>query len=164
MNKLLIGAALASLATPTLANENFTGFRVGATAGIQDIQNAEDFNTDEAVYGVDVGVDIALGDTVTFGVEAFSDNPLDTDRTIGVAARVGYAVSDRFLPFVRAGYTNYRIIEENGTDFTLDGLVVGAGLEYAISDNSYARVEYRYSDFEQNIGNHNALVGVGLRF
>jgi outer membrane immunogenic protein len=112
------------------------------------------------VYGVDVGVDVPLGDNFVLGAEAFSTNPFETERTIGAAARLGYAVSDNWLVYTRAGYTNYK-------DFTsrkLDGLTVGGGVEYALNSKMYAKVEYRYSDFEQNIGNHGALVGVGLRF
>tara|TARA_B100001146_G_C15978280_1_gene347230 strand:- start:59 stop:547 length:489 start_codon:yes stop_codon:yes gene_type:complete len=162
MRALAIAAAFGSLvvASPALAdtNDNFTGLRVGVTAGIDDVVNSPD--TTDVVYGVDAGVDFGVGDRVTMGVEAFSTNMFESERTIGAAARLGYAVNEDLLVFTRAGYANY----ENVFNQNLDGLTVGGGLEYSISDMTYAKVEYRYSDFENNVGNHGALVGIGLRF
>ena len=159
MKYAILGALGLALAAPAAAqNDNFTGVRIGATAGVDDVTGVRD--TTDVVYGADIGVDFPVGDRVTLGVEGFSTNFFEDERTIGAAARMGYAVTDNVLPFVRVGYTNYQDVFSR----ELDGLVVGGGLEYSISDNSYARVEYRYSDFEQNIGNHGALVGIGLRF
>lgn len=162
MKILAIAAAvsMAAIATPAYAdtNDNFTGLRVGATAGIDDVVNSPDAN--DIVYGVDAGVDFPVGDRVTVGVEGFSTNPFEHTRTIGAAARVGYAVTDNTLAFARAGYSNYQDVFSR----ELDGLTVGGGLEFSISDSAYIKAEYRYSDFEQDVGNHGALVGIGLRF
>ena len=155
---LILAAAL--VATPAMAdtNDNFTGVRIGATAGVDDVTNSPDRN--DVVYGVDAGVDLPVGDRLTVGAEAFSTNPFETTRTIGAAARLGYAVTEDALIFARAGYSNYQDVFNQ----ELDGLTVGGGVEFSISEMTYAKVEYRYSDFEQNVGNHGALVGVGLRF
>lgn len=162
MSKILIAAGLAAamIATPAVAqdNEAFTGFRLGATAGADDVTGVQD--TTDVVYGGDVGVDIPVGDQMTFGVEAFSTNPFEDERTIGAAARIGYALNDTTLAFARAGYANYQDVFSR----ELDGMTVGGGLEFAASDNVYAKVEYRYSDFEAGVGNHGALAGVGVRF
>ena len=157
---LVAALGLATAASPAYAdaNDNFTGPRIGVTAGIDDVTNSPDRN--DVVYGVDAGVDFPVGDRVTLGVEAFSTNMFEETRTIGASARMGYAVSDNALLFARAGYANYQDVFSR----ELDGLTVGGGVEFAINQNLYTKVEYRYSDFESNVGNHGALVGLGLRF
>jgi outer membrane immunogenic protein len=67
--------------------------------------------------------------------------------------RAGYAF-DRFLPFVTGGLaiakysgaTNFLGTTGEVSD-TRVGWTVGAGLEYAMTDNLIARVEYRFSDY-----------------
>ncbi|MBZ9743312.1 MULTISPECIES: outer membrane protein [unclassified Mesorhizobium] len=71
--------------------------------------------------------------------------------------RAGYAF-DRFLPFVTGGLAIGKY--SAGTSLspflgsppseisdTMVGWTAGAGLEYAVTDNLIARVEYRYSDY-----------------
>ena len=148
------------MASPAYAdtNDNFVGPRIGATVGLDDVTNSPDAN--DVVYGFDAGIDAPVGDRVTVGVEAFSTNLFDDTRTIGAAGRLGYAVTEDALVFARAGYANYRDVFNQ----ELEGLTVGGGLEYMITDNVYTKVEYRYSDLDQNVGSHGALLGVGLRF
>lgn len=153
----VLAAALVAAPAAAQDNANFVGPRIGATAGYDDVTGQID--TTDIVYGVDGGFDIPVGDKLTVGLEAFTTNPFE-QATVGAAARVGYAMNKNALVFARAGYSNY----ENVFDRNLDGLTVGGGLELAISQGIYAKAEYRYSDFEQNVGNHGALVGVGLRF
>ena len=67
--------------------------------------------------------------------------------------RAGYAF-DRFLPFVTAGVA---FADYSGTsiapgfsgeiDESRVGWTVGAGLEYAFTDNLIGRIEYRYADY-----------------
>lgn len=157
LKKLLL-AVIAALATPVAAQAaDFTGPRIEATASVVDVRKARD--TSDINYGAVVGVDVAVADRVTFGVEASSDNPFDNDRTIGAAARLGYVVADNVLLFGKVGYDNYRNVGRN-----LDGLRVGGGVEFNVSDNAFVKLEGRYTDFEQNVGNAGALVGIGLRF
>ncbi|MBA1139153.1 outer membrane protein [Mesorhizobium neociceri] len=67
--------------------------------------------------------------------------------------RAGYAF-DRFLPFVTGGLaighysgaTNILGVSTENSD-NMVGWTAGAGLEYAVTDNLIARVEYRYSDY-----------------
>jgi outer membrane immunogenic protein len=162
MNKItmMIATAAALLATPAMAetNDNFDGFRIGATAGLDDVTGTVD--TNDVVYGVDVGYDFAVGDRLVLGLEGTVTNPLEDSRTIGAAVRAGVAVTDNFMPYVRAGWSNYRDVANRN----LDGLTVGAGAEYALGEDFYVKAEYRYSDFEAGVGNHGALVGVGIRF
>ena len=93
------------------------------------------------------------------------------------------------LIYGKGGYTNARYNIESSFDgdeyrakIDTDGFRIGAGAEYALSGNSFAKIEYRYSnysdaelDFErdnapdQDLGEidldrHQVMVGYGLRF
>lgn len=71
-----------------------------------------------------------------------------------VRLRVGYAM-DRFLPYITGGFAfgKYDYSPKWDKDGSLryssthTGWTVGAGLEYAVTDNLIARVEYRYADY-----------------
>lgn len=73
-----------------------------------------------------------------------------------VRARFGYAM-DRILPYVAAGvaFTNYDIaLWHVGSDdphfskkAALAGWTLGAGIEYAATNNLLVRAEYRYTDY-----------------
>lgn len=72
-----------------------------------------------------------------------------------VRARAGYAV-DRFLPYLAGGIAfgqvknSYGITVLNTTysdKETLAGWTIGAGLDYAATDNLILRFEYRYTDY-----------------
>jgi outer membrane immunogenic protein len=162
MLKTLISAvAAASLAaTPAVAqtNANFTGARVEVNAGFDDVRNAHEFN--DVTYGVAAGGDVGLGDRFTLGAQAEANNVFDNEgRELGGAVRLGYAITPNLLAYGRAGYSTVDLRHEN-----LNGLNVGGGLNLALSRNVYTNLEYRYSDFEHNVGSHGARVGVGLRF
>jgi outer membrane immunogenic protein len=154
-----LAATLAFAATPAMAdNSNFTGPRVGLVVGHDDVTGSLDAN--DVVYGVDTGVDFAVGKNFVLGVEGTVTNPFEDTRTFGVGARAGVAVTNNLMPFARVGWANYKDVFNN----TLNGVAVGGGLEWAPNSALYAKVEYRYSDFEQGVGNHGAFVGVGIRF
>lgn len=82
--------------------------------------------------------------------------------------RVGYAM-DRFMPYV-AGGVAYTKVETSGLNYltsanpaaptvqagsalgynasnTLTGWTIGAGVDYAVTDNVLVRLEYRYADY-----------------
>jgi outer membrane immunogenic protein len=67
--------------------------------------------------------------------------------------RVGYAM-DRFLPYIAGGvaFGRYEVtVNDNGTvernNSTMTGWTLGAGVEYAFTDDLIGRVEYRYTDY-----------------
>ncbi|MDQ0395660.1 outer membrane protein [Labrys monachus] len=78
------------------------------------------------------------------------------DWNADIRLRLGYAI-DRFLPYIAGGVafgdvkTSYEPTSpllfgvQNNTNRT--GWTIGAGLEYAVTDNITARIEYRYTDF-----------------
>ena len=193
MRKYLLAALLAGVvASPAAAQEAspFSGLRVEGLVGY-DRSDVEDEGTSGVLYGAQVGYDVQRGGAV-FGVETeITDSTVDecatgvevaTDelcaqfgRDLYVGGRVGAAVSPSILLYGKAGYTNGRVAVdyEDGTTATapdfevgrnLDGLRVGGGLEYAIGPNSYAKTEYRYSNYEQGFDRHQVVAGFGFRF
>ena len=89
--------------------------------------------------------------------------------------------------YAKGGYTNARldVTADNGTattdeNFQLDGWRVGAGVEKSLSSNTYAKLEYRYSNytkadfqfangavtdtFDVDTDRHQIVAGVGFRF
>lgn len=156
MKKVIIalGLMLASCtaATPALANQ-FGGVYGQGTVGYEDIRNR-----DGVTYGANAGVNVPVGDAIV-GVEATVDNVFDRDRELGASARVGYTFGNT-LVYGEAGYTNYR----DTFSRELDGLRLGGGLELNLSKNTFISAEYRYTDFEGNLGKHAGLIGLGLRF
>jgi len=77
----------------------------------------------------------------------------EIEWTGAVRARLGYAVG-RILPYVAAGVA-FAKVEDTITvagvpgfySDTYTGYTVGAGLEYAMTDNVILRGEYRFSDY-----------------
>lgn len=160
MKFIALAAAALVAATPAMAQDNagFTGVRVEATAGVNDIQNVRD--TNDVVYGFAIGADAPLGDKFTIGAEANTRNVFERNRQVGVQARLGYAVNRDNLVYGLAGYNSYRSFER----FDRDGFAVGAGVEHRISDQSFVKAEYRYSDFEGRAGDNAVTAGIGIRF
>lgn len=99
---------------------------------------------------------------------------IDTGFSGSVRGRVGYAM-DRALIFGAAGWTATNASVDGGgfdDDDTLHGWTVGAGLDYAFTDNVFGRVEYRYNDFGDgdlaganfDFDQHIVNVGIGVKF
>jgi outer membrane immunogenic protein len=127
--------------------------------------------------GVYIGYNYQMANNVVLGVEAdamfgdvegFGDGFQDdgTPATPGsgvqqdlnwngaVRLRAGYAV-DRFLPYIAGGVAFGDVdaeIFDTGVSVasfseTYVGWTIGAGVEYAFTDNMVGRFEYRYTDF-----------------
>lgn len=86
------------------------------------------------------------------GVEGYTH----LNWSVGVRGRIGYAI-DRLLPYVTIGVVGQNVkvgygwdTGGNSTTETLVGLTLGAGLEYAITSNVIARLDYRYASFDKN--------------
>ena len=157
MKKLIAIAALATaaLSTPAMASE-FAGPRLEVTAGADEVRNGVD-PTDIA-YGAALGYDLQFGKVVV-GAEATAANVFDR-ADLGAAARLGYTLNKNVLAYGRVGYTKL----ERSAAVKVDGLTVGGGLEVKLIGSTFAKAEYRYTDFDGNLGRHGGLVGFGLRF
>ena len=142
---------------------NFT-----SDAGIADV------GPDGWLGGIYVGYNYQMANNVVLGVDAdFAWTGADDSSTafVGLApvgrldtelqwegavrARLGYAI-DRFLPYVAGGvafghmegsaYDGSGVYQGSDSD-TGVGWTIGAGVEYAFTDNVLFRTEYRYTDF-----------------
>lgn len=156
MKKIIFAAAVALglSAAPAMARD-FSGPRFEITAGADDVTNGVD--PTDLTYGAALGYDLQFGKVVV-GAEATAANVFDR-ADLGAAARLGYVVNDNVLAYGRVGYTNLDLGRRS-----VDGLTVGGGLEVNVAGPVYGKVEYRYTDFNGNLGRHGGLVGVGVRF
>jgi outer membrane immunogenic protein len=159
---------------------SWTGFYAGANVGYgwgvvdTDIAGAPNYNTNGFGGGVHVGYNYDLGGFV-LGAEAdFSLSDMNYSEVFlgattslrvenygSVRARAGVAV-DRFLPYVTGGFAfgtgSFNLAVGGGTFTerqTHTGWTIGAGAEYAVTDNVILRAEYLYTD----LGTRNYLSG-----
>lgn len=132
---------------------------------------------DGFIGGVYGGYNFQFGNGVVAGIE--SDlllSGIGTDNVLGInggttdpsyrfgsdqkwnaslRARLGYGIG-RVLPFVTAGVAlaSYEHFETRVLPFsekeTYTGWTIGAGVDYAATDNLIVRFEYRHSDFGSN--------------
>ena len=129
--------------------------------------------TDQIVIGAEAGFSATVDDRIS-ATSAGRALTIDPRYSFDLSARAGYLVTDKALIYIRGGYANTRIrtifAAASGpvsTSDNLDGLQIGGGLEYAITDRISARAEYRYSDFGTKGGQydrHQTLVGVSYNF
>lgn len=166
--------------------------------------DGDDQSIEGVQYGVEAGYDIPVGGVV-LGLEAelsgstakvttdssdpnfFGYGRVKAGRDIYVGGRVGVPVGTGTLLYAKGGYTNARlnVTADNGTttldeNFQLDGWRVGAGVEKSIGSNTYAKLEYRYSNYTDadfqfangattdtfgvDTDRHQIVAGVGFRF
>lgn len=112
--------------------------------------------------------DFALGNVGVSGetIEyAGYESSTDIDWTGSVRARAGYAF-DRFLPYATGGIAFGRFSFEEraqdvgvrqNADVNISGWTIGAGAEYALTEDVTLRGEYRLTDYnEKDFTGHNA--------
>jgi len=183
----LFAATAASPAFAQTADTDLGGFRIEGLVGYE-TTDVEGDGTDGLNYGVGVGFDVQSGRTV-FGVEAEAmESEVDqcvanfpgtgdslcanAGRDLYVGGRAGAVIGTNSLVYAKAGYTNARFELEYdpaiGATTTakddLDGVRVGAGVQFGLGPNLYAKAEYRYSNYEQGFDKHQGVVGVGFKF
>jgi outer membrane immunogenic protein len=197
----LLAGTIATPAFAQDAASPFTGVRVEAVLGYDSVGFSGDDDVDDVggsdslegvTYGVGVGFDADFGGVV-IGAEAelsdsnadfdFDDGDvafgLDAGRDIYVGGRIGFAVGYNALIYGKAGYTNLKLnahasdgFEELAGSDEVDGYRLGAGAEFLFGRNTYAKAEYRYSNyggygedgFEVDLDRHQFVAGVGARF
>ncbi|GAA0317169.1 porin family protein [Sphingomonas oligophenolica] len=193
-NILLASAAMAAAAaaTPAFAQDStFTGPRIEANVGYDSV-HADDHvaatpnSIDAARLGIAAGYDVGIGKVVTIGVEggigwALGDGrsytsgattvTADTGRDIDVSLRVGARVAPRTLVYAKGGWANsefHGTVKTGATSVSArsdeDGWRIGLGVEQMLGEHVYAKAEYRYTDYGDDVTRHQALVGIGYRF
>lgn len=178
-----VPAAAQTAGTPN--DPTFTGPRIEAHLGYDRLgTNNATGNIDGVMYGVGAGYDYAIGGALV-GVEVNADfSNIDEDAragasTFGVKAkrdldagvRVGFVVGSRALVYGKVAYANSRfratLTDPTGTisaNDNLEGVRGGLGVEFALGTNTYAKAEYRYTNYEQGVDRNQVLAGVGFRF
>ena len=170
-----------------------------------DVNEDNDQSIDGVTYGGAIGYDFNLGGVVlglegeytdsSANVEIDGGDPenfglgdVNAGRDLYVGVRAGVLASPDLLLYAKGGYTNARYNlngsfdgEEYRAKVDTDGFRIGAGAEYALSGNTYAKLEYRYSnysdaeiDYEGDLADvdlgeidtdrHQVMLGVGYRF
>lgn len=177
-------AVLAAAAAPAAAE----GFRAEIHGG-WDHARANGSGESGIVYGIGAGYDFAIAPKVELGLDLSADLSsvdecessvilvndvacIDAKRDLAAAVRLGYKVSDRGTLYALAGYSNARFRFNyttpagvtTGDSRNLDGFRLGAGYQHDLGENMYAKVEYRYSNYEADVTRHQALMGVGVKF
>lgn len=147
-------------------NENFDGGIIGAFAGYN-----YQFDNSNIVAGIEGDIGYIWNKNDAQGIAQAG-----TDVNGAVRARIGYAM-DRALIYGAAGWTaasGYTYIPGVTTKDSemLNGYTVGAGVDYAITDKMFGRVEYRFNDYgSKDVGpanldfkEHRVTVGLGVKF
>ncbi|WP_150291865.1 outer membrane protein [Sphingobium estronivorans] len=199
--------ALAQEPAPTFTGprvEAILGYdHIGAGSSVDNDNDRDDQSIDGLLYGVGAGYDVNLGSAVV-GVEGeFTDSTAKSSRRnltdqfgfgrvkqgrdLYIGARAGILANPQTLVYVKGGYTNSKLgvlagdtNQVTDTSFKLDGWRIGAGVERAISANTFAKVEYRYSkyndahidfangatseEFGIDTDRHQVVASVGVRF
>jgi outer membrane immunogenic protein len=154
----------------TFGNDVSTSGWLGGVFGGYQMQNGQ------IVYGIEGDVNYSGVDGSNAGLDARS-------RIDGsVRGRLGYAVNDDVLLYGTAGVAAERL---RATDTVaapavadtnmMVGYTVGAGADVKLTEDIFARAEYRYSDYGSKTfdlpglpsidsSNHRVTVGLGIKF
>ncbi|HEX9947758.1 MAG TPA: porin family protein [Allosphingosinicella sp.] len=183
-------AVLAAAAAPASAE----GFRAEIHGGWDHVRaDGPGINNNDSdsgiVYGIGAGYDFDIGKKMELGIDLSADLStmeecrssvivandracLDAGRDLAAALRLGYKVSPNGTVYALAGYTNARFTFDYTTPANvrtrdgrnLDGFRLGAGYQHMFGEKVYGKVEYRYSNYENDVSRHQALLGVGVKF
>lgn len=186
--------------------EAIAGYDINKAGSSIDGQIGSDRDkSDGFLYGVGAGYDYDFGRAVIGAEAEFTDSTAKTRFDNGVAedfglgdvkakrdlyigARAGYKVAPSTLLYVKGGYTNARfgVLAGDGTDnsrinLDADGWRLGAGVEQKMGANTFAKLEYRYSNYSKaeadfrddfpdsdrfnvDLDRHQIVAAVGYRF
>ena len=183
--------ALAATATPAAAQGQF---RAEVHAGLDHTRSDgaaadDDFKESGVLYGIGFGYDMNVGQNAFVGLDFSIDDStmkecatsailandelcLRAGRDLAAGIRAGVNVGERGKLYALAAYTNarYKFAYTTPAGVTtsdaenLDGFRLGAGYQHALSGNTYGKVEYRYSNYENDVERHQVLFGLGMTF
>lgn len=154
-------------ASPVAAQEYpgiWTGLYAGAHTGYGEVlDEPAGFDVGGGLLGMHLGYNYQIGSTV-LGVEGdytgswMEDGVLDVDYLASIRARAGYAFGNALL-YGTIGYA-WADASTLGGSADVDGLVLGAGLDYKFAQNWSARVEGLQYWLEPENGGGDFDVGV----
>ena len=179
----LLSVAAFAVATPSYAQNAPEGPRAEAIVGWDNFDGQSSLNSDGVTYGVGVGYDFSIASNSSLGIDAeVTDSDVKKNSPLGgnenlhmsakrdlyVGARYTYAATDKVNLFATVGYSNQRVSgatslgDHDSTN--LDGVRVGAGVQYDFTDKIYWTTSYRYTNYEAGLERHQAMTGLGFRF
>jgi len=129
-------------------NMQFGGFVLGVEGDIEGVFGGDDDDNDP--FG-GVALFDAAGNPIVY---SFGPNGLDWQASLRARAGVAF---DRMLVYatggfafggVSGGFGNGGLFDNN--DDTINGWTLGAGVEFAITNNLTTRLEYRYTNFDRD--------------
>lgn len=160
---------------------------ISAGGFVGGVQAGYNWQSDRFVYGVETdfqGSTIKAEDKINLSSGGAGGTDLDgkagtkVDWFGTVRARVGYAATDRFMVYGTGGlayghiksYINGNVSSGGAVIGSLDesasktkaGWTIGAGVEYAITNNWTLKSEYLYTDFGKTTLYHGDILGAGL--
>lgn len=191
--------AAVAVATPAMAQDSsdrpFTGARAEGVVGWDHVKAGGGGGSDDGVvFGGQLGYDFQTDGGLVIGAEGEITGATTKDTTTDLlvagdsfrvkagrdlyaGARVGAVVGSNTLLYGKLGYTNARVNTRyisGGTTTTdgenLDGWRAGAGVEFKLGSNMYAKGEYRFSKYGDISGTnvdlkrHQVVGGIGVRF
>lgn len=183
MKRIYAILLLLILPPPVYAEQNWSGPYIGLIAGVNRIKTKDTIpNYDPSVIpditstnfagGFKAGYNYQINSKYLLGIEGnliFTPGSRSESLTggsnsetysvkqnhiINVAVKAGY-ISDKFLPYVKAGYSNTRLSDLNYLYWTEgakksnhSGLLLGLGIDYAFTDKIILGVEYTHTNYE----------------
>lgn len=195
---LVASSAVGAPAFAQSQDQSFAGSHAEVIAGWDRVNDKSSFDAsrDGVTFGGNIGYDIQRGSTV-FGVEGEvtgssisdrSSNVLNAGdrlrvkagRDLYVGGRLGFLAGPNTLLYAKAGYTNAQFITDysspNSTPAldlrsrdNLGGWRLGAGAEFKLTNQVFAKAEYRYSNYGSQANGvdperHQIVTGIGVRF
>ena len=98
-------------------------------------------------YGTVISGGFYLGGELTLGMDRLvgskKDEDFDANKKVnyGVAARAGYVFSN-VLVYGKVGYEGRPSAKVAGVNIRRDGFILGAGADFAVTNNVFVRAEY----------------------
>ncbi|QOF72379.1 porin family protein [Aminobacter sp. SR38] len=149
----------------SFSNFGDTEFKFDSDGFLGGVHAGYNWQSGQLVYGVELDVtgadiDATVANSMIPGSNESFSTRIDWFGT--ARARLGYSV-DRFLPFVTGGLAFGHVrssYDDNDfspgnhavADDVVAGWTIGAGAQYALSDNWSLRAEYLYVDLQDNRG------------
>lgn len=158
-------------------DNGITNNNIGTNGWLGGAFGGWNFQTNQFVYGLEADVNYNNLDGSNAGVEART-------RVDGsLRARAGVAVTDDILIYGTAGGAAERLrvtdtaVPGASATKTMTGYTVGGGVDARLTEQVFARAEYRYTDYgsktfdlpgvglhDVDSSNHRVTVGVGIKF
>ncbi|WP_306252904.1 outer membrane protein [Parvularcula sp. IMCC14364] len=124
---------------------------------------------DGALWGFSLGYDhqmskliIGAFTSIEWSSTSFAGG-VDTGRDVEVGGKLGYLLRDDLTVYTLVALVNSQLTG-NGAEAFDDGLRVGFGGEFALPRNLFAKVEYRYTDYDDDTERHQVVTAVGKKF